>query len=170
MQDRQIILYVLLAVLTLTTVASLAANLELVGIGETAKSFARWSLAAVLVEVIGLTVFAVRTSLRETNYLVSIVLPDPTFDILASRWPAADCYLLAGDKRFAITPAVSQHGPALEVAIPNKVLSDDHGESPIEIFLQDDQKNTVVCPRFFLYRHYLTAKLRRGQGTLVEEI
>jgi hypothetical protein len=95
--QRNLLIF-LCAIIFLTVIAVLSANLGFPNDSVTTQSFARWGLAAVLAEIVGLFVFVAKGIFQPKIGAYSLVISMPrdleSLDISQIAWDIQNCFLV----------------------------------------------------------------------------
>lgn len=128
MKNQKILLYTIIILTVLTTVAVLISNLF--ETGDT--NFREWGLAAVLAEIIGLFVIIVRSSFKGKE--IAIFLAVPENHSRSINWDYENCFLISGQQRERIGLTIPGIGPGFRVHFDQDVLSkNEHGIVEFEL-------------------------------------
>jgi hypothetical protein len=144
------LLIFLCGLVLLTVLAVLAANIGLLPESETTASFAKWGMAAVLAEIIGLfTIVARGVFSKRTGSYSLIVKPLHGIDIAKINWDVKACYLEFSENRHPIKPVLSPIGAAAEIKLPYGLVDQVGEATPVDIYLKDTLGNHWTAA-FFL--------------------
>ena len=134
--NKRHIFFLLSALTALTVVAVLVANVFEIG----DPNFRKWGLAAVLGEIIGLFVMAVRTSFKHQPINVNLSLPEEWHGEFGKlQWDSANCFVLAGDIKEKISLAESDIGPAFTAQLSATFIGNLADHQLVHFELADSQ-------------------------------
>jgi hypothetical protein len=143
------LLIFLCVIIFLTVVAVLSANLGFPNESGTTQSFAKWGLAAVLAEIVGLFVFVAKGIFQPKIGAYSLVISMPQdlegLDISQIIWDIKNCFLALllpnSEEKLLIQPVLSDKGKSWEIKLPGALYDKVSETTPITLLLNDIKGN-----------------------------
>jgi hypothetical protein len=155
------LLIFLCSLVFLTVLAVLAANVGLLPTSKTTGDFAKWGMAAVLAEIVGLFVIVARGvfAKRSGSYSITIGPPeDVEVDFTRIAWDPAACFIKISGESSPIRPVRSTSGPSFEIRLPYSLVDKVDEQTAVEIYLTDKFGNAWEVEA--LYLNTKTGRLR----------
>ncbi len=152
MKNRNVILYLVAGLTTLTVIAVLLANLFPGEIGEGNENFRTWGTGAVLAEIIGLFVYLTKTSFGLKHINIFLSLPDELQDYSSSLdWNQPECFIIVKDTKKNIKLLKSDIGPGYSVHLDENISKLILEQDIVEFELKDNSGRDWRVGPFNLY-------------------
>jgi hypothetical protein len=162
-RPQYVILLTLAALVILTVLAILSANLGLFGIDAQKSQLARWGPAGALAEIIALFSFVAKLIFGKQGGKFALLLGPPevpdsmkNFDITRIHWAQKDCFVLYGQRsreRVKIVP--SRIGRGFRVQFPEGLSSRINPEEALELQLLDSKGNQWYVKPFLPFENVM---------------
>lgn len=151
-------IFVLLALLVLTALAVLGANLNFFGAATRDSAFAKWGITGVLAEIVALCWFLVKFLFKESRLALLVCLPSELAaqEIRLIEWDEDECFILGAKLREKVKLIPSPVGPSLRVHFPPRILDLLKDEEFLELQLRDMNGNRWEVKRFYPFENVHT--------------